>query len=236
MHFFIAGGSGQTGNQVIDNILRQEDQGHTITALVRKPSGVISRPGLSLVQGTPANIDDIRKAFTIPRTPDVVVITLAPVKNGVFDERGTTFLTHVARNIAQCLKESTTAAERTKVVYMSAMGVGKSFPNLNFVMRWLVKMTPLAKQFIDHKGAEDTLIELARKGGNDGRKFVTTIVRPVMLTNTAAAEVDSLGENGEKAKNFMPKVSRASVAKFMADAALGTEFDDTVIVIANVSN
>jgi nucleoside-diphosphate-sugar epimerase len=234
MHFFIAGGSGQTGSQVIGNILEQGGH-HTITALVRNPSSIPSRSGLTLVQGTPSNVEDIRKAFATPRYPDAVIITLAHVKGAVFDEQGTTFLTHVARNIAQCLKESAAAAERTKVVYMSAMGVGGSFPNLNFLMRGLVTMTPLSKQFIDHGRAEDALMALAGEGGNDGKKIVTTIVRPVMLTNTAAAEVESLGENGEKGTSFMPKVSRASVARFMVDAALGTDWDDRVSVIANVS-
>lgn len=157
------------------------------------------------------------------------------VKGVVFDKQGTPFLTHVARNIAQSLKESTTASEKTKVVYMSAMGAGESFPNLNFLMRGLVKVTPLAKQFIDHKGAEDTLMALANEGGNDGNKVVATIVRLVMLTNGAEAEVEGLGENGEKA-SFMPKVSRASVARFMVDAALESEWDDKVAVIANVSS
>lgn len=233
MHFFIAGGSGQTGTQVIANILQQDDH-HTITALVRNPSSITSRSGLNLVQGTPSNIDDIRKAIATPRAPDAVIVTLASVKGAVFDEQGTPFLTHVARNIAEALKECTEAAERTKVIYMSAMGAGESYPNLNFLMRGLVKVTPLAKQFMDHKGAEDTFMTLAREGGNDGKKVVTTIVRPVMLTNTAAAEVESLGGNGEKA-SFMPKVSRASVARFMVDAALGTEWDDRITVIANVS-
>jgi nucleoside-diphosphate-sugar epimerase len=234
MHFLILGGSGQTGSHVIANILQQEANGHTVTALVRNTSSITSRAGLTLVQGTPSNIDDIRKAFATPRAPDAVIITLAHVKGAVFDERGTTFLTHVARNIAQALRESTTTAERTKVVYMSAMGSGESFANLNFLMRGLVKVTPLKNQFNDHKGAENTLLALAREGGNDGKKVVTTIVRPVMLTNTGAAEVESLGENGENG-SFMPKVSRASVARFMVDAALGTEWDDKLTVIANVS-
>ncbi|GAM33608.1 hypothetical protein TCE0_011f00631 [Talaromyces pinophilus] len=234
MHFLILGGSGQTGSHVIANILQQEANDHTVTALIRNTSSITSRAGLTLVQGTPSNIDDIRKAFATPRAPDAVIITLAHVKGAVFDERGTTFLTHVARNIAQALRESMAAAERTKVVYMSAMGSGESFPNLNFLMRGLVKVTPLKNQFNDHKGAEDTLLALAREGGNDGKKIVTTIVRPVMLTNTGAAEVESLGENGEKG-SFMPKVSRASVARFMVDAALGTEWDDKLTVIANFS-
>lgn len=235
MHFLILGGSGQTGSHVATNILQQEDQGYTVTALVRNPSSITSRSGQTLVQGTPSNVDDIRKAFATPRAPDAIIVTLAHVKGAVFDEQGTTFLTHVARNIAHALKESTTAAERTKVVYMSAMGVGESFPNLNFLMRGLVKASPLKNQFNDHKGAEDTLLVLARDGGNDRKKVVTTVVRPVMLTNDAEAETESLGENGEKGKSFMPKISRASVARFMVDAALGTEWDDKVTVIANVS-
>ncbi|EED14648.1 conserved hypothetical protein [Talaromyces stipitatus ATCC 10500] len=228
MHFFIAGGSGQTGTHVINKLIQQ---GHTVTALVRNPSSITPRVGVKLVQGTPSNIDDIRKALQTPRTPDVIIITLAHVKGAVFDDRGTTFLTYVARNIAQCLEESQMMT--TKIIYMSAFGVGDSFPNLNCLMRVLVRVSPLASQFSDHKGAEDTLQSIATDA--DGRKAVVTIVRPTMLTNGEEAKVQSLGSRGEKA-SFMPSIPRASVADFMVDAAQIDKCDGKVVVIANAKS
>lgn len=234
MHFFIAGGSGQTGSQVITDLLQGD---HTVTALVRNSSFIKAQPGLTLVKGTPSNMADIKSALETPRLPDAVIITLAHVKGAVFDDQGTMFLTHVARNIAQTLKESTTkAANKTKIVYMSAMGVGESFSSLNFLMKGVVKVSPLGKQFNDHQGAENTLLRLSKEFSSDGKKKVAvTIVRPAMLTNTEEAKVKSLGANGEKAVNFMPKVSRASVARFIVNAALESEWDDKIAVIANTT-
>jgi hypothetical protein len=50
-HLFVLGASGRTGSLVVDYALAE---GHTVTALVRDPSTVLARPGLTRVTGTPA--------------------------------------------------------------------------------------------------------------------------------------------------------------------------------------
>lgn len=217
MHVFVVGGNGQTGSLVIENLV---SQGHTLTALVRNPASLALRAGLELVQGTPANIDDIKKAFAIPRKPDAVIITLSHAKGAVFDN-GTLFLTHVTNNIVKVVRS---VDPSIKIIYMSAFGVGDSFPALNFLMRGLVTVTSMATKYADHKGAENAL-----KSAND-IQFV--VVRPVMLTNGEGRSVEPLGERGEKA-SFMPSISRASVAKFLVDAVQSKEWDGKAIVVSN---
>ncbi|OKL58125.1 hypothetical protein UA08_06428 [Talaromyces atroroseus] len=217
MHVLIAGGSGQTGGLVIDNLV---SQGHTITALVRNPASVPNRAGLKLIQGTPVNMNDIKKALDTPRKPDAVIITLAHAKGAVFDN-GALFLTHVTNNFVSAVRSVDTSI---KIIYMSAFGVGDSFPGLNFLMRGAVKATPMATKFADHKGAEDALKSAA------DISFV--VVRPAMLTNGKEDTVVSLGEKGEKA-SFMPSISRASVARYMVDIAQNNKWDGKATVIAN---
>lgn len=56
-----------------------------------------------------------------------------------------------------------------------------------------------------------------------------------MLTNTEEAKAESLGANDEKAVNFIPKVSRASVARFIVDAVLTSDWDDKIALNANTT-
>ncbi|MFE6926348.1 NAD(P)H-binding protein [Nocardia sp. NPDC057663] len=55
----VLGGSGRTGIRVLQQAAAR---GHCVRALVRNPDAVQAPPGVELIQGTPANIDDIREA------------------------------------------------------------------------------------------------------------------------------------------------------------------------------
>ncbi|KAH8689381.1 hypothetical protein BGW36DRAFT_308570 [Talaromyces proteolyticus] len=213
MHIFIAGGSGQTGSLVIDDLLGQN---HTVTALVRNTAAIRNRIGLDLVQGTPVHKADIQKSFSHQK-PDVVIVTLASAK-GTF-EKGS-FLTHVICNIVSVMEEYST----DKIVYMSAFGVGDSYPELNFLMRAAVCITPLGGKFLDHEGAEQVL------KATDRINFV--VVRPAMLTTGDKGKVKFLGLRREKWE-FMPSITRASVAGFIVEAAGSQEWIGKTPVISN---
>ncbi|CRG90998.1 hypothetical protein PISL3812_08046 [Talaromyces islandicus] len=215
MHVFIAGGSGQTGSLAIENLI---EQGHTVTALVRNPSIVSSKAGLDLIQGTPVNRADIEKCFA-RRLPNAVIVTLTPAK-GVFED-GSSFIAHVTQNIVQVMQQFGTS----KIVYLCAFGVGKSYSNLNFLLRGAVCATPLGTKFAGHEEAE----KLIKKATG----IRSVIVKPAMLKNGEPKQVEYLGEAGEKA-SFMPSITRASVAKFMVEALTSEEWDGKSPVIANV--
>ncbi|NEA69122.1 NAD(P)H-binding protein, partial [Streptomyces sp. SID12488] len=55
----VLGGSGRTGIHVLSNAAAR---GHRVRALVRDPAALDAPAGVELVAGTPAGIDDIRRA------------------------------------------------------------------------------------------------------------------------------------------------------------------------------
>jgi len=55
----VLGGSGRTGIHVLEHAIAR---GHQVRALVRNPDAFEAPAGVQLITGTPANIDDIRRA------------------------------------------------------------------------------------------------------------------------------------------------------------------------------
>ncbi|WP_293997340.1 NAD(P)H-binding protein [Streptomyces sp.] len=58
-NLLVLGGNGRTGAHVLEHAARR---GHHVRALVRNPDTVQAPAGVELIKGTPANIDDLRKA------------------------------------------------------------------------------------------------------------------------------------------------------------------------------
>ncbi|WP_322857274.1 NAD(P)H-binding protein [Mycobacterium shigaense] len=58
-NLLVLGGSGRTGIYVLTCAT---SRGHRVRALVRNPDAVQVPPDVTLVEGTPTNIDDLRKA------------------------------------------------------------------------------------------------------------------------------------------------------------------------------
>ena len=193
--------------------------GHTVTALVRNPQVLVVAPVVHLEKGTPANKEDIERCFS-QKAPDTVFVNLAPAKN----TPGGPFLANCVKNIVEVMKEYGTR----KIVYMSAYGVDDSFQNLNWMMRFLVvPSTKLAKEFEQHKGAEQFLKQL----GNSSTQW--TIVRPVMLKDGPAKETKTLGDQGQDVQSFLPAITRASVAQFMINVAEDDSWNGKTPVICN---
>ncbi|ORY65102.1 uncharacterized protein BCR38DRAFT_484567 [Pseudomassariella vexata] len=110
-----------------------------------------------------------------------------------------------------------------KIVIMSSMGTGSSFAGLNCLMRWLMAKSNMRLQVKDHNAVDAE----TREANVD---FV--LVRPVMLAEGLAAEVKVYPDDG-KGAGFMPKITRASVAKFMVEAVEGHEYVGRAPVITN---
>jgi hypothetical protein len=111
----------------------------------------------------------------------------------------------------------------SKIVTMSAFGTRDSFPNLNFLMRLVIKTSNLWYTFLDHDLVDQELKE-------SGVQFV--LVRPAMLTDKEARPVREHGNTG-KESGFMPSISRKSVAVFLVDAAEKDTWNKRTPVISN---
>ena len=111
----------------------------------------------------------------------------------------------------------------SKIVTMSAFGAGDSFPNLNFLMRLVIKTSNLLYTYLDHDLVDQEMKE-------SGVQFV--LARPVMLTDKEARPVREHGNIG-KGSGFMPSISRKSVAVFLVDAAEKNNWNKSTPVISN---
>ncbi|OCK78712.1 NAD(P)-binding protein [Lepidopterella palustris CBS 459.81] len=207
MHFLILGGNGRTGRLVIACALARN---HTITALVRNPTTLQPRPGLTIVTGNPLSQDDISTAFTAtPTSPAAVIITLSAPRAS-----DSPFAVPAAppRLMADCSANAVAVMKAhgvRKIVTLSALGVGDSFASLPFVLKLLFRKSNMSYQFADH----DLVDKETKESGLD-----YVLVRPAMLTDGEARQVRELGERGEGVKLF-DKISRESVARFLVDKA-----------------
>lgn len=216
MRILIIGGNGQTGRFVVDEALRR---GHKVTALIRNPSTLAPRKGLEIVKGTPLEPSNIESAFnaTPSDPPTAVIVTL-----GSATEKGTRIMADANENLVAAMKKHGIS----KIATLASFGVGSSFPNINFLMRWAITNTGLAHGFADHNRVDEILKK-------SGLKFV--LLRPARLTMAKKAPVRFLGDDGKGLGIFagLGGISRASVAACLVDAVEKSTWDLTTPVITN---
>lgn len=111
-----------------------------------------------------------------------------------------------------------------KIVVLSSVGTGESLANVNWLMQLTFTYTNMKYSREDHNAAYQEL----RKA--DGVSWVAA--RPWMLKDGDAADVKVFPDDG-KGAGFMPRISRASVARFIVDAAETSRYDGRAPVITN---
>ncbi|KAJ4375868.1 hypothetical protein N0V83_001146 [Neocucurbitaria cava] len=215
----IVGGSGRTGQLVIDELLAR---GHEVTALVRKPESLEAKAGLVTVTGTPMNKEDVRNAFA-QSNPEVVVVTLSAPRAGdspfaavISPPR---LMADSNANVVAVMKEFNTP----KIVIMQAFGVGESWMNMHWVMRMLMKKSNMIYQYDDHN-------LVAKEVKASGENYV--FVRPSRLEEGEAKEIKEYADDG-KGVPMMGAITRGSVAKFLVEATESRTWDGTAPVITN---
>ena len=218
----IVGGSGRTGKLVIDEVLTR---GHTVSALVRKSTSLEPRSGLTLIEGTPTNLEDVRKAIqrTPHDTPAVAIVTLSAPRATDSPFAATTspprLMADSNANVVAAMQEFNVR----KVVIMQAFGVGDSWPNMHFLMRLLMKKSNMIYQYNDHNAVDEEVRA-------SGVKFV--MVRPSRLEEGDSKPVKLWPQAG-KGVPMMGSITRASVALWLVDAAEREDWDGTAPVITN---
>lgn len=227
MKFFIIGASGRTGQLVIDDAL---SKGHSVTALVRNASSLTPKQGLTIVTGSPVDPKSLSSAFASADGPiDAVIFTMAARRVNESPFAAPDPVNSPPRLMADSMRNTLSAMKNAsprtpKIVAMSSVGTGESMANVNYLMRFVFSHTNMKHSRQDHDEVDKEL-----KAAED---VVFVEARPWMLTEGEAAEVKVFPDNGEGA-GFMPKISRASVASFLVDAAVSTEYDGRSPVITN---
>lgn len=208
MKLLVLGATGRTGAIFVRKAL---DQGHQVTALVRRPGATVDRRA-QIVSG---DVTDSAALAAAARGHDAVVSTL-----GVKSARETpTLITDTVRALIASAK--TSGVDR--LVIVSAFGVGDSLAKASFLVAPIFR-TVLRKTYAD-KAASEVLLRasdlrwtLEYPGAlNDGRS--------TRYTAAALEDVTRLP--------LYPSTSRANVADFLLRSAVEGTFVRQIAVVTD---
>lgn len=194
-----------------------------MTVLVRKASSFEAAKGLKIVEGSPLEIDDIRRAVSESGRLSAILSTLGQTRASGNPWSAVTspptLMTDATKNAIAVAKDN----KIPKIVIMSLFGVGESWKNNNFMIKTVFKHSNMWQTIEDGNGV-DAVVKAS------GMNFV--LVRSTALMGAEAKPIQHLGEKGEKA-GFMPSISPPSVAGFLLDAVESDRWDRQTPVISN---
>lgn len=229
MHFILFGASGRTGQHVVSELL---SQGHTAVALVRKTSSLSSRPGLTIVTGSPLSKSDVQKAITAAPSlrPSAAIFTLNTVRKSdspfAAQVSPPRFLADSSANICNVLEE----AGIRRIVVLSTAGVGDSWANLPMVSKAFMGWTNIKYALKDHGILDE---EIRRT------KMDWTLVRAMRLEyddpkdKVEVKAVQTLGSSGKGGMGMADCISTSSVAEFLVKTAVEGSYVRQAVVIKN---
>ncbi|HEX5660146.1 MAG TPA: NAD(P)H-binding protein [Polyangiales bacterium] len=202
MNVLVVGATGGSGRAAVQQLLAR---GHHVTAFTRSGQLATEHARLSVLRGDATNQRDVERAV---QGKDAVVVTLGITENP-FRVRffgaahtPTSVRSEGTRHVIAAMKKYGVR----RLVVQTTYGVGETRDKLGFVDSMFFKLL-LKPQIVDSElqNAEVTASELD-----------WVLAQPVHLTDDAADPAPFLSLEGETGAM---KVSRASVGRFLADAA-----------------
>ncbi|MFI6875735.1 NAD(P)-dependent oxidoreductase [Streptomyces sp. NPDC050400] len=195
------GGSGRTGTHVL---AQAAERGHRVRALVRDPSAVHAPAGIELLQGTPANIDDIRKAAHGTRAV-ISVLNNARASDNPWAKPASPpmFMTDAARNTLTVMAEQGIR----RIVLTSSQGAGDDWARLNPLMKAFINLSNIKVGFTDHTGVD----HVVRASDTDW-----TLARAVALSDRPATGTLRASDPGATTPGRW--INRADLARFLLDS------------------
>lgn len=194
MKIVVLGATGATGRLVTEQALERGDE---VVAYVRNAQGIRDRPGLRIAVGQLSDTPALQAAVA---GSDAVLVCL-----GTNEKKNVDLMQKSVPLIIKALK----GADVLRLVLMSAYGVGETARTASFVARIAYK-TLVAPVYQDKERSEALL---------PGSGLKWTGVYPVILTDGPLADVEVRPMAQVSKVSGLPKVSRASVARVMLDAA-----------------
>ena len=192
LRILIIGATGRTGRELVRQAL---EQGHQVTALVRKPKKMkVENANLRVVKGNVRDYDSIESAM---RGQSAVLCALG-TKRFFFPNR---VVSNGTANILRAMK----SCGVPRLVCESSLGIGNSVGRLGLL--YTIFVVPLILPFIFYdKVREEKLIEESETDW--------VIVRPAVLTNAPAR---GKYRHGRNVGNYLwtNRIARADVADFM---------------------
>jgi uncharacterized protein YbjT (DUF2867 family) len=208
LRILIIGATGGTGHELVRQAL---EQGHQVTALVRKPKKMkLEHPNLRVVQGNVRDYDSVENAM---RGQSAVLCALGTKR--FFYNR---VLSSGTANILRAMK----SCNVPRLVCESSLGLGNSVGRLGLLFTFLV--VPLILPFIFYdKVRQEKLIEESETDW--------VIVRPAVLTNAPAR---GKYRDGRNVGNYLwtNRIARADVADFMLKQLTDDDYIGSAVGVA----
>lgn len=196
MNLLVIGGTRGCGAEAVKDGLAR---GHRVTAFSRNPGKLaVTHSNLRTVSG---DFHDETSVHAVVAGHDAVVLTPGVTTLSTFKERPDFFSRGTAHTIGAMQKHGV-----KRLVVLSALGVGDSYPLMPPVVRWLVTRWFLKGPYADHEVQE----KLVRASGLEW-----VIARPSGLRNGPANRAYKKTSALEKVPMA---ISRADVGHFLVDA------------------
>ena len=201
------GATGRTGTLLVNYAL---EKGYAVTALVRNPEKLTVRSEhVTIIKGLPTNPADVKKAM---EDCDIVISTLSALSVKESFSLKKIQPPHTLETSIRNAIESMTARGKKRIITLSSIGAGDSFPLAPWFMRVIINITNFKIVFADHTRQE----ALLRHSTLDW-----TIARPVALNDNRDLEQLVVSYN-QRPSPF--KMSRKQLAKFMVDCIDNSDF------------
>lgn len=208
MRFLVLGATGRTGALFLKKAL---DDGHHVTALVRRPDATID-PRADVVSG---DVTDSATIATAAQGHDAIVSTLG-VKSA---KKTPTLITDTVRAVITSAR--TSGVDRFVIV--SAFGVGASLAKASFLVSPLFR-TVLRKTYADKAGSEVLL---------RASELRWTIEYPGALNNRGSSRYRAVALEDATGLPLYPSASRSNVADFLLRSAVDNTFIRQVAVVTD---
>jgi uncharacterized protein YbjT (DUF2867 family) len=208
MRFLVLGATGRTGVLFVKKAL---DQGHQVSALVRRPDATVD-PRAQIVSGDATDAAVIAAAA---RGHDAVISTIGSKSA----REAPTLVTDTVRAVIASAK--TSGVDRFVIV--SAFGVGDSLAKTSFLVH-AISRTMLRKKYED-KAASEVLLKAS------GLKW--TLQYPGALNDKAGGRYTASALEDVTTVPILPSTSRANVADFLLHSAVENSFIGQIVVVTD---
>lgn len=208
MQLLILGATGPSGQQLVKQAL---ERGHQVTALVRNPEKLnIPHEHLIVITG------DVLDERTLTNALNGTDVVLSALGNGM-NLKSSGIMTKALGNLIPCMR----AAAVSRVVMLSAFGVGETFSQANLFQRIIFRT--FLRGIYGDKNKADAMLRQS--------ELDWTLVCPVRLTNGPATGDYKVGE--VLPMKGRPIISRADVAHFMLQELKDKTYSRKIAVLRN---
>src|SRR5207244_1020340 len=209
LRILVIGATGGTGRELVRQAL---EQGHQVTAFVRKPKKMkLEHPNLRIAQG---NVLDYASIESAMRGQSAVVCALG-TKRFFYPNR-------VASNGTANILRAMKGCDVPRLICESSLGIGNSVGRLGLIYTLFVVPVILPFIFYD-KVRQEKLIEESETDW--------VIVRPAVLTNAPAR---GKYRHGHNVGNYLwtSRIARADVADFMLKCLTEDDYIGSAVGLA----